>query len=132
MIPKKVVFLLLLLIFPLQLFRLGNEVLPTWVALLGVVSALGIYYFAVNRPTPLAVAIAMIGYDYVIFSNAQSWNPPYAGEMVIGWVVAIVMLILSCTTRKDVSGIFDFTTRENQYYYGAVLAVTLIGLGLRV
>jgi hypothetical protein len=76
MIPKKVVFLLLLLIFPLQLFRLGNEVLPTWVALLGVVSALGIYYFAVNRPTPLAVAIAMIGYDYVIFSNAQSWNPP--------------------------------------------------------
>lgn len=132
MIPKKVVFLLLLLIFPLQLFRLGNDVLPTWVALLGVASAIGIYYFTVNRSTPLAVAIAMIGYDYVIFANAQSWNPPYAGEMVVGWVVAIVMLILCCTTRKDVSGIFDFTTRENQYYYGAVLAITLIGLGLRV
>jgi len=122
----------LLLIFPLQLFRLGNEVLPTWVALLGVVSAIGIYYFTVNRPTPLAVAIAMIGYDYVIFANAQSWNPPYAGEMVIGWIVAILMLILSSTTRKDITGIFNFTTRENQYYYGAVLAITLIGLGLRV
>lgn len=132
MIPKKIILLLLLLIFPLQLFRLGNDVLPIWVALLGVLSAVGIYYFSVNRPTPLAVAIAMIGYDYVIFTNAQSWTPPYAGEMVIGWVVAIVMLILSCTTRKDISGIFDFTTRENQYYYGAVLAITLIGLVLRV
>ena len=132
MISKKVVLLLLLLIFPLQLFRLGNDVLPTWVALLGVLSSVAIYYFTVNRPIPLVVGIAMIGYDYVIFTNAQSWTPPYAGEMVIGWIVAILMLILSSTTRKDITGIFNFTTRENQYYYGAVLAITLIGLGLRM
>jgi 4-amino-4-deoxy-L-arabinose transferase-like glycosyltransferase len=132
MMPKKVVLCLLLLLFPLQLFRLGNDVLPVWVALFGVVSAVGLYYFTLYRPFPLLAGIAMIGYDYVIFWNAQSWTPPFAVEMVIGWVVAIVMLIMCCTTWQDIKGLFDFSTRENQYYYGAVLGVTLLGFALRV
>jgi hypothetical protein len=120
-----------LLLFPFQLFRLGNEVFPTWIAFFGIITGLGIYY-STYRGVPLAAAIAMLGYDYVIFSNAQSWNPPYAVEMVIGWLTSILLLILCCTKKNDVSALFVFSKDKNTHYYWAVIAITLIGLGLRL
>jgi hypothetical protein len=131
MFPKKMLLLIPLLLFPIQLFRLGNEVFPTWVAFLGVITGLGIYYFT-YRGVPLAAAVAMMGYDYVIFANAQSWIPPYAVEMVIGWLASITLLVLCCTKKTDVSVFFSFIKDKNNYYYWTVLAITLFGLGLRL
>ncbi len=131
MIPKRAMLLVLLILFPLQLLRLGNEVFPVWLALLGVVSAVGIYVFAVHRPMPLLAATAFVAYDYVIFVNCYTWQPPFAFEMFGAWVAAILLLILMYTTRDDVTHLFDLSTRENKQYYAAIGGITLFGAILR-
>ena len=81
MIPKRAILVVLLVLFPLQLLRLGNDVFPTWLALAGVLSGVVMYYFAVHRPLPLLAAGAFVAYDYVIFVNSYTWQPPHALEM---------------------------------------------------
>ncbi|MEY2844543.1 MAG: hypothetical protein RL076_89 [Chloroflexota bacterium] len=131
MIPKRAILLVLLILFPLQLLRLGNDIFPVWLALLGVVSGVGIYVFAVHRPIPLLAATAFVAYDYVIFVNCYTWQPPFAFEMFGAWVAAIMLLILMYTTRDDVTHLFDLSTRENKQYYAAIAGITLFGAILR-
>ena len=132
MIPKRAILLVLLVFFPLQLLRLGNDVFPTWLALTGMLSGVAMYYFAVHRPMPLLAAVAFVAYDYLIFVNSYTWQPPYAAEMFVAWIAAILLLIMMYTTRSDVATLLDVSTRENRQYYAAVGVITLFGAILRV
>ncbi len=130
-LDKRAVFLCCLLVFPLQLLRLGDA-FPMTTALIGIVSAVAMYYFSVHRPIPLLAAGAMIAYDYVIFSNAQTWLPPYAIEMFIGWVAAILLIVTSHTTKKDITAMVDISTPDNVRYYLLIGAITVFGAVLRI
>lgn len=132
MFPKRIILLVLALIYPLQILRTGGDAAQPWSAVLGILAAIGLYYFAFHRPQPLASAITMIGYDVAIFINAQSWTPPFAVEMIVGWVAAVVLVLASCMTWRDLVGWFSLAQAEQRYYYGAVVAITLVGAVLRI
>lgn len=132
MISKRLFLLVLLLVYPVQLLRVGSELAPPWTALVAIIGAVGMYIFAYYRPQPLLMASAMIVYDYAIYVNAQSWTPAFAFEMFVGWSVAIFVLITSQMTTKDIIGWVSWSSRENRYYYGAIIAITFLSIALRL
>lgn len=119
-----------LLLFPLQLLLFNSQTeLVFTIFALGAVAVM--YYFTQIRPLVGIVALAVAVYGVGISMNAKDWLVPAMPAMVIGWVGAIIVLLMHSVSLDAIKTYTKTLIATDRAYLGLIGAITLFGFCLR-